>query len=40
MRRNPYVFYFVALASIKPWNGHAVDVKSAYLQGNKIEREV
>ena len=30
----------LALASINSWDCHTVDVKSAYLQGNKIEREV
>ena len=30
----------LALASINSWDCHTVDIKSAYLQGNKIEREV
>lgn len=30
----------LALASINSWDCHTVDIQSAYLQGNKIEREV
>ena len=30
----------LSLASLKSWDCHTLDVKSAYLQGNKIEREV
>ena len=30
----------LSLASLKSWDCHTLDVKSAYLQGNKIERDV
>lgn len=30
----------VSIASAKDWECHSIDVKSAYLQGNEIEREV
>ena len=35
-----YVRVLLAIASSKSWICHFVDVKAAYLQGKKIEREV
>ena len=34
------VFLTLAIASSKQWECHTIDVKTAYLQGYKIEREV